>query len=72
MLTMYSHSVSFFFKFIFVHVLDTGVSGHTLNITRVNRVHMGQYKCLADNGIPPQASQTFNLEVYCKFNNNNL
>jgi hypothetical protein len=25
---------------------------------------MGQYKCLADNGIPPQASQTFNLEVY--------
>ncbi|EFA07484.2 uncharacterized protein LOC659930 [Tribolium castaneum] len=43
---------------------DTGVSGHTLNITRVNRVHMGQYKCIADNGIPPQASQTFNLEVY--------
>ncbi|PNF35348.1 hypothetical protein B7P43_G02585 [Cryptotermes secundus] len=40
------------------------VSGHTLNITRVNRGHMGIYNCIADNGVPPSANQTFNLEVH--------
>ncbi|KAL3289099.1 hypothetical protein HHI36_003540, partial [Cryptolaemus montrouzieri] len=43
---------------------DIGISGPTLNITRVNRVHMGQYLCIADNGVPPPANQTFILEVY--------
>ncbi|KAL7023821.1 hypothetical protein ACKWTF_012794 [Chironomus riparius] len=42
----------------------SSVSGHTLNITKVNRVHMGLYKCVADNGIPPTANQTYQLEVY--------
>ena len=27
---------------------------------------MGLYKCIADNGIPPTANQTYQLEVYCK------
>lgn len=40
--------------------------GHTLNITKVNRVHMGMYRCIADNGIPPVANQTFQLDVYCE------
>ncbi|CAO1433024.1 unnamed protein product [Diamesa serratosioi] len=40
------------------------MAGHTLNITRVNRVHMGAYRCIADNGIPPVANQTFQLDVY--------
>ncbi|XP_060533065.1 uncharacterized protein LOC132706029 [Cylas formicarius] len=43
---------------------DVQVFGPTLNITRVNRDHMGAYLCIADNGVPPQANQTFNLEVY--------
>lgn len=43
------------------------MAGHTLNITRINRVHMGAYRCIADNGIPPVANQTFQLDVYCKF-----
>lgn len=47
-------------------ISDIYVSGDTLNITRVNRAHMGTYLCIADNGVPPQANQTFNLEVYCK------
>lgn len=42
------------------------IPGHTLNITRVNRVHMGSYQCMANNGIPPAASQTFGVEVHCK------
>uniref|UniRef100_A0A182SLF9 Ig-like domain-containing protein n=1 Tax=Anopheles maculatus TaxID=74869 RepID=A0A182SLF9_9DIPT len=45
----------------------TSMAGHTLNITKINRVHMGAYQCLADNGISPPANQTFNIEVHCKF-----
>jgi hypothetical protein len=45
----------------------TSVSGHTLNITRISRGHMGIYNCVADNGVPPAANQTFNLEVHCKY-----
>nr|XP_040223621.2 uncharacterized protein LOC120949998 isoform X1 [Anopheles coluzzii]XP_040223622.2 uncharacterized protein LOC120949998 isoform X1 [Anopheles coluzzii] len=42
----------------------TSMAGHTLNITKINRVHMGAYHCLADNGISPPANQTFNIEVH--------
>lgn len=42
------------------------MAGHTLNITKVNRVHMGMYRCIADNGIPPIANQTFQVDVYCE------
>lgn len=41
--------------------------GHTINITHVNRVHMGAYQCVADNGIPPTANATFDIEVHCKY-----
>lgn len=41
--------------------------GHTLNITKINRVHMGAYQCMADNGVPPAANATFLLEVHCKY-----
>lgn len=44
---------------------ETSMSGHTLNITKINRDHMGAYQCVANNGIPPAASFTFNLEVHC-------
>ncbi|XP_014249344.1 uncharacterized protein LOC106666571 [Cimex lectularius] len=43
---------------------DTAIIGSILNITRVNREHMGTYMCLAGNGIPPTANQTFSIEVY--------
>uniref|UniRef100_A0A1B0CMG6 Uncharacterized protein n=1 Tax=Lutzomyia longipalpis TaxID=7200 RepID=A0A1B0CMG6_LUTLO len=42
----------------------SSMSGHTLNITKVNRVHMGAYQCLADNGVPPSANATFFIEVH--------
>lgn len=28
---------------------------------------MGSYTCIANNGIPPQANATFNLEVHCEY-----
>jgi hypothetical protein len=45
----------------------TSVSGQMLNITHINRGHMGIYNCIADNGVPPAANRTFNLEVHCKY-----
>nr|CAD7260663.1 unnamed protein product [Timema shepardi] len=42
---------------------SVSISGHTLNITRINRAHMGHYLCMANNGIPPPANQTFLLEL---------
>lgn len=45
----------------------TSMPGHTLNITKVNRVHMGTYRCIADNGIPPAANQTYQVDVYCEY-----
>lgn len=46
---------------------DSSVHGNTLNLTSVNRVHMGGYQCIANNGIPPEAMQTFYIEVHCEY-----
>ena len=37
-----------------------------LNITRINRQHMGTYICEANNGIPPNAKKEFRVNVLCK------
>lgn len=46
---------------------EYSIMSPVLNITRVNRGHMGLYMCIASNGISPSANQTFNLEVHCKY-----
>lgn len=33
----------------------------------MNRVHNGIYICVANNGIPPAANATFQIEVQCKY-----
>ncbi|XP_075215679.1 uncharacterized protein LOC142321462 isoform X2 [Lycorma delicatula] len=43
---------------------EVSATGDTLNLTHVNRLHMGIYMCVADNGISPPANHTFNLEVH--------
>ncbi|XP_031630325.1 uncharacterized protein LOC116345246 [Contarinia nasturtii] len=42
----------------------TSIRDHTINITHVNRVHNGIYVCVANNGIPPSANATFQVEVH--------
>ena len=44
----------------------TSVIGHTFNISVVNREHMGEYTCVADNGVPPRAFKRFKLQVKFK------
>ncbi|KAK9497198.1 hypothetical protein O3M35_004562 [Rhynocoris fuscipes] len=43
---------------------ESSIIGHILNITRVNREHMGTYMCIASNGINPSATQSYVLEVH--------
>ncbi|XP_055319441.1 uncharacterized protein LOC129577050 [Sitodiplosis mosellana] len=42
----------------------SSIRDHTINITHVNRVHNGIYVCVANNGIPPAANATFQIEVH--------
>ncbi|KDR17303.1 hypothetical protein L798_08502, partial [Zootermopsis nevadensis] len=39
------------------------VEGPVFNITRVNRLHMGPYLCIASNGVPPTVSKRIMLIV---------
>ena len=43
------------------------VSSPVLNITHINRAHMGTYVCEAFNGVPPNDTQEFNVHVYCEY-----
>lgn len=45
---------------------DNSKVGHSINITKINRIHMGTYICIADNAIPPVAKFKFQVEVHCK------
>ena len=38
-----------------------------LRLDRISRLNMGDYLCVASNGIPPSASNRFSVKVQCKF-----
>ncbi|XP_024946074.1 opioid-binding protein/cell adhesion molecule homolog isoform X2 [Cephus cinctus] len=40
------------------------IEGSVFNITRVNRLHMGAYLCIASNGVPPTVSKRITLIVH--------
>ncbi|XP_075210390.1 opioid-binding protein/cell adhesion molecule homolog [Lycorma delicatula] len=42
----------------------TSIEGSVFNITRVNRLHMGAYLCIASNGVPPTPSKRISLIVH--------
>lgn len=43
------------------------VDGENLTISKVSRLHMGAYLCIASNGVPPSISKRVVLMVQCKF-----
>ena len=51
----------------FKSALASFVPSPVLNITHINRAHMGIYVCEAFNGVPPNDTQEFNVHVYCEF-----
>ncbi|CAG0912340.1 unnamed protein product [Notodromas monacha] len=40
------------------------VLGKYLNLTEIHRDHMGEYKCSASNGIPPDDEKKYDVEVH--------
>lgn len=42
------------------------VDGEILFITKVSRLHMAVYLCIASNGVPPSISKRVQLKVQCK------
>lgn len=42
------------------------VDGQSLQISRVSRLHMTAYLCVASNGVPPSISKRVQLRVQCK------
>ncbi|XP_044726901.1 limbic system-associated membrane protein-like [Chrysoperla carnea] len=42
----------------------SSIDGPIFNITRVNRLHMGAYLCIASNGVPPSVSKRIMLIVH--------
>ena len=55
------------------------LKGPRLRLDKISRLNMGDYLCVASNGIPPSASNRFSIRVQCEFifkkrlkvNNNN-
>lgn len=44
------------------------VDGEILHITKVSRLHMAPYLCVASNGVPPSISKRVHLRVQCNIN----
>ena len=42
------------------------VDGEVLYITKVSRLHMANYLCIASNGVPPSISKRVELKVQCE------
>jgi len=43
------------------------VDGEVLHITKVSRLHLGAYLCIASNSVPPSMSKRVLLRVQCKY-----
>lgn len=56
-----------FFFSIFQNAVAT-INGSSFSISRVDRLNMGAYLCIASNGIPPTVSKRVMLIVHCKYN----
>ncbi len=46
---------------------ETTVSGEVLSLPPVTREDMGNYMCIAQNGVPPAISKSYKLIVNCKY-----
>ena len=51
--------------FTFVGSVST-VDGNSLVFPSVSRAHVGEYLCIASNGVPPSISKRIVLRVQCK------
>lgn len=64
-ISFYYSSNLFFLQYI--HTVNV-VDGEILSITKISRLHMAAYLCVASNGVPPSISKRVQLKVQCKSN----
>lgn len=43
--------------------------GETLEMSKISRLDMGAYLCIASNGVPPSVSKRIKVSVDCKLSN---
>lgn len=41
--------------------------GEALELTRISRLDMGAYLCIATNGVPPSVSKRIKVSVDCEY-----
>lgn len=56
-----------FHNILVFHFSVNVVDGEVLHITKVSRLHMGAYLCIASNGVPPSISKRVMLRVQCEW-----
>lgn len=67
MLSIISYQlINKFNSFLYLLFSVPSVEGGIFNISKVNRLHMGPYLCIASNGVPPTVSKRIMLIVHCK------
>lgn len=54
------------FEWLKPSIVVASIDGPVFNITKVNRLQMGAYLCIASNGVPPTVSKRIMLVVHCK------
>lgn len=52
---------------ILAFVSVTEWEGETLELTKISRLDMGAYLCIASNGVPPSVSKRIKVSVDCKY-----
>jgi len=53
--------------FYFLFVLVVEYEGEVLDLTRISRLDMGAYLCIASNGVPPTVSKRIKVSVDCEY-----
>ena len=48
-------------------VLVSAVESSRLHLTKISRLQMGEYLCVATNGVNPSTSKKYRTKVQCKF-----
>lgn len=51
-------------KTILISVVEW--EGETLEMSKISRLDMGAYLCIASNGVPPSVSKRIKVSVDCK------
>ena len=66
MLYLLSHHLVGGVNIEFVHLSVSIVESSELRLPKISRLHMGDYLCVASNGIAPSTSKKFRIRVQCE------